>query len=1496
MVGIAVGDAGAVALNVVLTETRAFIENSDVTSARDVSVTAGSTSEIAAVVAGVSAAIGVGFVGLGVSIGISIAWNYIGYDAYGNDAAGGVSACVIDSSIDAAGALTQTAIANQTISAVVFAFSAAIAGGFVGIAAAGSGVIVENKIAMDVLASIDGDGGSGTDLGGISASSISLLAQDTSTISSLAAAVSIAFSLGFVGVSVSIGVTVASNHIATSVQAFIRDAGSGVTSESGNIVVTASSDSTINSLAAAASIAASAGFVGIAVSGAGAVAENTILTATNAFAENSVLTSAGDVLIDASSASLIRAINASAAVSLAGGGVGVGVSIGLTLARNYIGNTNVDSTPSTYTTDDEPAQVNRGDTVRIANGVRGGDVYEYLGDQPLVDNRGQQLTFTEASLDAMRAAGLPEDLVNKLDSMVGERFESRQGLAARIRQLVTEEELNDHTFAIMLDQTDELVGPPVTYRFTGASLDRMRSAGFAEEVVSRLDPMVDETFESRGDLGARVKELVTEEELSEYTLGILLDQAELVDPLGTYLNIQDYGDSSLWKLVSVSRDAAPIQAYVKNSSIDAEGDLEITATATQKIQTLVLAGSVAIAAGGLAGVGVSGAGSVAENRIATWVRAFIDGDGANGIEARSITIEAHDSSSIWAVVGSASVAAALGGGLGISVSIAVAVAYNEVANDVAAYIANADDVTTTGGGVSITATSSGEELFDLSGVTAAQLDDLADERKDDPDTEGVDEEALDRADETAVKNAIAAQFAGQGQALSGEFRFSKVDEGHAWVLADEDGKTYFIRVDDGQLSVSRSTITAYTVAASLGAGIGGLAGIAVSGAGAIALNVVLTETRAYIANSDVTSAGNVSLSAASTSEISAIIAALSAAVGVGGGVGVGVSIGISIARNFIGYDAYGNDAAGGVRAYVIDSSIDAAGTLTQTAIANQTISALVFSISAAIAAGGLAGIGASGSGVSAQNKIGQDVEASIDGDGGSGADLGGISATSITLTASDTSTISALAGAASVALSLAGAVGVGISVGVALSWNTIDTTVTAFIRNADGGVTSETGNIDIRAASDSTINSIAAAASVAVGVAGLAGVAISGAGASAQNTILTATNAFAEDSKLTSAGDVLIDAASSSIIRAINASASISVGVGGAAGVGVSIGLALARNNIGFINVDSTPSTYTTDDVVSQVNRGNTVRIANGVRGGDVYEYVGEEPLIDEREPGYMLTEGSLDAMRADGIRDDVVSKLSPMVGEWFESLEGLAQRASELLTAEEFWDHIGGMASRAELADSPVRFLNIQDYGDIALWKLVSVDVDAAPIQAYTKNSSISAVGDLEMTATANQEIRTLVLAGSVAIAAGGAVGVGLSGAGSVAENRIATWVRAFIDGDGDDGIHADTITITAHGSSRICAVVGAASVAAALSGGVGVSISIAVAFAYNEIANDVAAYIANADDVNTTDGDVTISATSAGGADLFNLGTLSTGQLDDASEQDQDNHLVLQLYLPFL
>jgi len=446
---------------------------------------------------------------------------------------------------------------------------------------------------------------------------------------------------------------------------------------------------------------------------------------------------------------------------------------------------------------------------------------------------------------------------------------------------------------------------------------------------------------------------------------------------------------------------------------------------------------------------------------------------------------------------------------------------------------------------------------------------------------------------------------------------SVVDKDTTWKITDADGKTYLLSKEGDKLSLSKTNINALSVAASAAIGVAaGGSGMAFSGAGAVAVNRLSGSTDALMSFTSVKATEDVKLTAESQSKISATVASLSAAIAAGSSTGVGASIGISVARNLIGKEGFGlsGDAAiGTIRALIEDSQITTDGKIILTAEGKQTIDALVFSGSAALAGGGGTGLAASGSGVWAENQIGTRIHAGADTATTAKTRPSVLSGASILVGASDTSSITAFAGAASLAAAFGGGTGAALSVGVSLARNVIDGFTKAEIAGAK--VTS-LDTVTVLAVTDAKIKVFGLAASLAAGIGGATGVGVSGAGASALNIILGDSYAGIRDSAVSAAGAVSVDAYSKSRIEAVIISASVGIGGGGATGVGASIGVSIARNYIGYNPYAySGEVTYTQGtDTPSKIVKGDKIRLGpnSGARANEVYEYIGAKTLYTE--------------------------------------------------------------------------------------------------------------------------------------------------------------------------------------------------------------------------------------------------------------------------------------------
>ncbi|MFM8324730.1 MAG: hypothetical protein ACKN9U_07710, partial [Pirellulaceae bacterium] len=130
--------------NVILSKVNAYGSESHLVSQGDVDIDAISQSAISSLVAAASVAIGgASTVGVGVSIGISIATNLIGWQPWSStETPAQVRSYLLDSSVDADGQLSLNANSGQSIQSMVLAGSVGVgAAGAVGVSVAGSGAI-----------------------------------------------------------------------------------------------------------------------------------------------------------------------------------------------------------------------------------------------------------------------------------------------------------------------------------------------------------------------------------------------------------------------------------------------------------------------------------------------------------------------------------------------------------------------------------------------------------------------------------------------------------------------------------------------------------------------------------------------------------------------------------------------------------------------------------------------------------------------------------------------------------------------------------------------------------------------------------------------------------------------------------------------------------------------------------------------------------------------------------------------------------------------------------------------------------------------------------------------------------------------------------------------------------------------------------------------------------------------------------------------------------
>ncbi len=291
-------------------------------SAVDVDLDASNLAAIDATIASISAAIGGGTVGVGVAIGAAVANNFIGFSESGTRLPLLVQTYLRNSVVTASGALTQDAITRETITAKTLAGAVAVAGGLVGVAAAGSGVSTVNKIANRVASFMEGA------TTNVTANSVALTSLDNSLIEAESAAASVAASFA-IGGAVAIAVTLSENVIENEVMSSISNA--TVIANTGNVALSASNNPTIRSSAVAGGVAVGL----VAAAAAGVDARNRIGGFTLATVQNATVTTSDAGNLTVTSQSTARpTLNASGLAASVGTGAAVGVVLSTSIVTH----------------------------------------------------------------------------------------------------------------------------------------------------------------------------------------------------------------------------------------------------------------------------------------------------------------------------------------------------------------------------------------------------------------------------------------------------------------------------------------------------------------------------------------------------------------------------------------------------------------------------------------------------------------------------------------------------------------------------------------------------------------------------------------------------------------------------------------------------------------------------------------------------------------------------------------------------------------------------------------------------------------------------------------------------------------------------------------------------------------------------------------------------------------------------------------------------------
>ncbi|WP_238255314.1 LEPR-XLL domain-containing protein, partial [Methylorubrum podarium] len=1087
-----------------------------------------------------------------VAIGAALANNEIGSD---------VTARIVQvADLATPGAVTLSASRSATIFAQTFAASieAAVSGQGKGFGVSGGGALSLNTVGGSTVAELTGSTvGNGTDAAS-RVGSLDVLATDTARIAALTGALAIAANGSAEGKAsgVAVGASVSNNVISAGAAVRATISGTPVRS-TGAVRAAATSSQTIDAttIAVSVGVSASGSDQAVAVSLGGSVARNVIDIATTAQILGAVAIEAGSVAVRADNSSAVSANVGAASIAAAfGSTTAVSVALAASVALNTIsGNVSAGITDATVTTlaGGVTVAATRTGTIgtkaaaaSVAVGIGGEKGIGVAGAGVAAVNRINSSTTAEAAnakIDAQGAvavsasstATITADILSAAVSVGGGSDSAGAGALG---------------LAIAYNE----IGGWTAYDEAKHSVSETPSLNGRAKVSAAL---TDTTVKATGALSVEATSGNTiTANIAAIAAGVSAsgDKAGAVTIGGTFA----MNSIGLATLATIDGDGIGATPGIQAASA------KVSAQDVSAVTVQALSASLALAAAANNAVSISVGGSIALNTIANDVSASVKGVDRGLQTVDAILVSAKSAGSITARAASAAIAVAGSGSNAVPISAAVTYARNVITTSTRAQAGESRLVTTGANGtVSVTAEASatidaailaaslaagvGGSNAVAVGIGAAIAENrigLWSKSGSDSNTSytlannggtvveasltrvGVDAKGALSVEATS-KNQIKAAIAALSAGLAGGGSNAVGVSGGATAVVNAIGVTTqaFIEgngvansaiasnaIKAGAVSVKAadtSSIVAHALTAAVSAAFGGSAGVSVSIGFALALNTIDAATKAGVSNVSGgidAGAGAVLVDARSNATITATTTAAAVSIGGGGSAGVAVAGGGALAFNSI---------RPVTRAAVTASPISQSGSITVTAAANSTISALVAAASLAVGAGGSAGVGVA-IGVSvAANRIG---DWTSSGEGRDRVD---------TAAANQTSVVEAV---------------------------------------LSGGSAKSSGALTVGATSAQSISAQVAAAAASIGGGGAAGVGVSAAGVTVTNAIAVATRAVIDGDGAAGieAGSVSVSAADSSTIEAFAGSASLAGSGGGSAGVSVAVGFTLALNSI----------------------------------------------------------------------------------------------------------------------------------------------------------------------------------------------------------------------------------------------------------------------------------------------------------------------------------------------
>ncbi|MEH6442872.1 MAG: LEPR-XLL domain-containing protein [Oceanospirillaceae bacterium] len=1183
----------------------------------------------------------------------------------------------------------------------------------------------------------------------------------------------------------------------------------------------------LNLTSVAISGAVVAGSKGIGAALSGAIINNDIDTTTYATLSNSNIVNAQDVSLSATDDSSISADAGGVALAVT---KGPGGSVGVSVAVNDV-QSNIRSGAAN-------SSINASGDLSISSKTIDSSIEVFALSGSVALSGGSAAIAIAATVASNVLGGKVESFISD-DRVVGGTGAAKGNIKAASISLTSVDEAKINSFAI------------------GASISGTTGTGSASIGVSIADNTLSRSALASIDGTASI-------DISTGTLGVSASNKNIIEAKAIAASVAVTASTgSSFSLSGAGAKSSNVVngdtlAYIKNTDILQAGDVTLSATNTSSLDALIVGVSIAASGGSGAAIGVA----IAENKIgsdaqSTKVQSYLEDTKVN--TSKALTLASTANMDISAVVAAGSVAISAGSSAGLVGAGSGVSSTNDIYTDVASYIDNTGNTSNTIQALGLALTS----------LNASKID------------------------TTAGSVSIGARVGSGGNATL------VIGVALASNTIDNNTRAYILGVSEVNVNsanviisaTSNNTITSTSFAASLAVAIGSGGSASIAGAGADATNVINGTTAAYIKNSSLIGASQLTLQAKNTSRITAEVIAVAAGGAGGAGGGLGISIGAALANNDIGTSA----ALLTVAAYLENAQVTVAGLLNVQADNGMTINATVVAGAMAVAAGsGPSGAGA-GSGVDTTNNIYAKTLASID---NSSDALTRIKAGTMVVQATDRAQITATAAAVSVAIAAGSGPALSISVGVSIAENNINTITTAQVIGK-GSATSQAlpqisaGSLAVLAKDTSIIKADVVGASVSASVSGSGSLSLSVAAVLAENNVSNAVTARIQSIDVeTRNGGVEVNANENATVELLAAAASVSL-AGGTAGIALSGAGVKGTNTVGnqvnaYID-DSKVITqqrydYVSNSLTGNIDSGDLVEFANGV-----YQYNGAN--IDVR-PDYTLDGYAYDAQgNPVGAKHSVIEQGDKIR---FSTGTYLYQDAGNLALATGVAEVIAGTG----VGTGPgARWVKLVDNIDLAalknnspeLWSLayssasyVQQDIkvnainsakidssvgavsaavavgavgvagsigvtlsenvignglanDSQQTNARISNSSIRALNDVQVIANSVATIDSYVLGSSISLA-GGKVAIALAGAGIDLDNDIHGQTKAYVANT--DLIALKDLKIDANANGQILKAKGdAITVSAAI--GIGGAAAISATIINNDIAMDVDAYL---------------------------------------------------------